>query len=677
MLSDLDIKFKYDSDKDDLVEEFYIPVLSNSIEYLRMSGFFSSSSLAISARGISKLIENDGKMKLLCSAKLSEEDLEALERSNENPEKYIEESFINDLYSLEEGFVKDHVEALGWMLANDSLEIKIAIPENGRGMFHSKVGILKDNYENKVSFSGSDNETAQGWLFNIEEFKVFRSWDSSEEKFVNQDLEDFEDYWNHNTFKTKIIDLPIAIKNELISLAPSSKLDLNLLDDGKRIKLRDYQVQAMDAWFDNGCKGLFEMATGTGKTFTALSAFKKLSDSKDRLLTVIACPQSHLIDQWIKDVEKFHEGPIITASSKNSKWKQDLQDLRKDFYFELVDKAVVMTTHKSLASDFFMENISKFKVEKMLIVDEVHGIGSAQQHIGLLEDYNYRLGLSATPHRWMDPKGTQIVFNYFKGVVFEFDIERALMDINPDTGETYLAPYEYRPILVDLSKEEYVKYNYYAKKIDDLLKNENYSKKSLKNLCSSRKDILDNAYAKYVAFINILEERPDIDKLIIFCAPKQIDDVQMILNKKRIIPQHRFTQSESARKTMKNPISQREEILQKFSNGSYKALVAIKCLDEGVDVPAAENAIILSSTANPREHVQRRGRILRRAPGKEKAIIYDVLVFPKDKTLYGNYAVKKDIKRYYEFARNAENSFECLKLLKKIYAKMDGYGSFV
>ncbi len=672
MLSDLDIKFKYDSDKDNLVEEFYIPVLSNSVEYLRMSGFFSSSSLAISARGISKLIENDGKMKLLCSAKLSEEDLDALERSNENPEKYIEESFINELYSLEEGFVKDHVEALGWMLANDSLEIKIAIPENGRGMFHSKVGILKDNYGNKVSFSGSDNETAQGWLFNIEEFKVFRSWDDSEEKFVNQDLEDFEDYWNHNTFKTKIIDLPIAIKNELIALAPSSKLDLNLLDDGKRIKLRDYQVQAMDAWFDNGCKGLFEMATGTGKTFTALSSFKKLSDSKDRLLTVIACPQSHLIDQWIKDVEKFHEGPIITASSKNSKWKEDLQDLRKDFYFELVDKAVVMTTHKSLASDFFMEHISNFKVEKMLIVDEVHGVGSTQQHIGLLEDYDYRLGLSATPNRWMDPKGTQIVFNYFKGVVFEFDIERALMDINPDTGETYLAPYEYRPIIVDLNREEYREFDYYTSKIDEILDEQSKggatNENRLKKLLNSRKDIVDNAYAKYGAFIDILKENPDIDKLIVYCSYLQIDDVQKILNNQRIIPQHRFTSSESARKTIKNPVSERELLLKGFAEGSYKALVAIKCLDEGVDVPAAENAIIMSSTSNPREHVQRRGRILRRYPGKEKAIIYDILVFPRTHSVYAAELIKKDVKRYYEFAKNAENSWECLQLLKKIYA---------
>ena len=191
MFSDLNIKFKYDSDVDDLVNDFYIPVLSNSVEYWKMSGFFTSSSLAISAQGITKLINNNGKMKLLCSAKLNEDDFKVILESNTDPIKFIENSFLEDLNSLEEGFIKDHVEALGWMIAKGHLEIKIAIPENNKGMFHSKIGILKDLNENILSFSGSDNETANGWLYNIEEFKVFKSWDESENKFVNQDMDDF------------------------------------------------------------------------------------------------------------------------------------------------------------------------------------------------------------------------------------------------------------------------------------------------------------------------------------------------------------------------------------------------------------------------------------------------------------------------------------------------------
>ena len=213
LLKNLNLKYEYDSDKDNLIEDFYVPVLSNSTEYYRMSGFFSSSSLAISANGIAEFIRNNGKMKLLCSANLSKEDFEIIEEINENPEDFIEKSFIRDFNNLEDEFIRNHVEALGWMLANDLLEIKIAIPKDINGMFHSKVGILKDEDDNFISFSGSDNETASGWLYNIEEFKVFKSWDGSEEKFAYSDLNKFNEYWEGNTLRTNVFDLPSALKN--------------------------------------------------------------------------------------------------------------------------------------------------------------------------------------------------------------------------------------------------------------------------------------------------------------------------------------------------------------------------------------------------------------------------------------------------------------------------------
>ena len=670
MLNDLNIKFKYDSDKDDLINEFYMPVLSNSSEYYRMSGFFSSTSLAISAQGISNFIINDGKMKLICSAVLSKEDKRIIEESNENPTKFIEKYALNDFRSMNEGFVKEHVEALGWMLANDLLEIKIAIPKNDQGIFHSKIGVLKDEEDNIISFSGSDNETASGWLHNIEEFKVFCSWDESEKKFVYSDLDDFNRYWRGDTVKTDVVDIPLAIKNELIKLAPKSKNDLTIFKSKKsKIKLRDYQNEAIKNWFNNDCCGLLEMATGTGKTFTALSCFKELADSKDKLVTVIACPQSHLIDQWVKDVKIFHDGKIIIASGKNSNWKDDLKNLRKKFLYGAIDKAVVMTTHASLSSDYFIKTIKKFDVERLLIVDEVHGIGSFKQRLGLNECYEYRLGLSATPKRWFDEEGTTIIEDFFKGTVYEFDISRALTEINPDTNETYLAPYYYYPIIVDLNDEEYDEYISYSYKIAQILSSKKIKNKDkeLTKYNTLRQRIINNAENKYFEFDRLLKENPGIDKLIVFCSPQQIDYVQQILNENRVIPQHKFTEKESATISKITGMSERDEILQLFAEGSYKALVAIKCLDEGVDVPVAETAIIMSSTSNPREHVQRRGRILRRAPGKKYAVIYDILVFPEEQTDAGSKIMKKEILRYKEFAENAINSYDCLKLLRKYY----------
>ena len=671
MLKNEDIKFKYDSDKDDIVNEFYIPVLSNSVEYYRMSGYFSSSSLAIAARGIADFILNGGKMKLLCNAELTKEDYEIIEKTNQDPVDFIQSSFIHDLHNIEDKFIKNHVEALGWMLANGFLEIKIAIPKDKKGIFHSKVGILKDNENNFISFSGSDNETAAGWLYNIEEFKVFKSWDSSEEKYVDSDLKTFFEYWNGSTVRTDVIDLPSAVKDELIEFAPVSRKELVIISQKTRkpINLREYQEDAIDSWFANDCRGLFEMATGTGKTITSLSAFKQLSSTKDKLVTVIACPQLHLIDQWIKDVENFHTGKILVASSKEPKWKSKISSLHRDFYMNLEDKVVIMTTHDTLASDFFVKYIKKIRSDKLLIVDEVHGIGSSQRLNGLIGEYDYRLGLSATPKRWFDEEGTQAIYDYFGDVVFEFDIKRALTDINPDTGKHYLTPYYYYPIIVDLNDEEYAEYRELSQKIAKAIarKKNNKEKISLSALCTQRQRIINNAEEKYVEFRKLLKEHEDIDKLIVYCSDRQIDRIQEILNEEKIIPQHRFTHKESSSKTQKELFSQREKILHNFENGNYRALVAIKCLDEGVDVPVAENAIILSSTSNPREHVQRRGRILRNAPGKEFATIYDFLVFPKEKTESGSKIMKKEIDRYKEFAELAINSLDCLDILDKYY----------
>lgn len=671
MLKNEDIKFKYDSDKDDIVNEFYVPVLSNSVEYYRMSGYFSSSSLAISARGIADFILNNGKMKLLCNAQLTKEDYDIIEKTNQDPIEFIQDLFIRDLHNIEDNFIRDHVKALGWMLANGFLEIKIAIPKDKKGIFHSKVGILKDNENNFISFSGSDNETAAGWLYNIEEFKVFKSWDSSEEKYVDSDLKTFFEYWNGDTVRTDIIDLPSAVKKELIDYAPVSRKELVVVSKKTRkpIKLREYQDDAIDSWFNHNCRGLFEMATGTGKTITSLSAFKQLSSTKDKLVTVIACPQLHLIDQWIKDVENFHTGKIIKASSKEKDWKSKLSALHRDFYMGLEDKVVIMTTHDTLASDFFIDKIKKIKSDKLLIVDEVHGIGSSKRLEGLIEDYNYRLGLSATPKRWFDEDGTRAIYDYFGDVAFDFDIKRALTDFNPDTGKHYLTPYYYYPIIVDLTEEEYSEYQDLSQKIAQAIarKNNNNGKISLSALCNQRQKIINNAEAKYEEFRKLLREHEGIDKLIVYCSDRQIDRVQEILNEENVSPQHRFTHKESSSKKKNELFSQRESILNNFEKGNYKALVAIKCLDEGVDVPVAENAIILSSTSNPREHVQRRGRILRNAPGKEYANIYDFLVFPKEKTESGIKIMKKEIDRYKEFAELAINSLDCLEILDKYY----------
>ena len=244
-------------------------------------------------------------------------------------------------------------------------------------------------------------------------------------------------------------------------------------------------------------------------------------------------------------------------------------------------------------------------------------------------------------------------------------------EINPDTNETYLTPYEYHPIFVDLSDEEYDSYYDYTHKIAALLNNKNKSRnsESVSKYCIARQRILNNAEEKYNALNEILKKNEGIDKLIVYCSDKQLPNVQKILNKNDVFPQHKFTKDESARKSKKTGYSERDFILKNFEKGSYKALVAIKCLDEGVDVPSAENVIIMSSTSNPREYIQRRGRVLRRAPGKEKAVIYDILVFPDDDSSFSAKIFQKELIRYKEFAKNAINDYDCFTKLNKYYKR--------
>lgn len=238
-LAELNIKKHYSSDSDDILKDFYIPVLQESIKYDRLAGFFSSSSLAVAARGIVGLIDNGGKMKLIVSPRLSEQDVKIIKESYEKPEKYIENKMLFELDNLKDKFTFGHLQALGWLLANKKLDIKIAIPFDknnimsyedsfSRGIFHLKIGILKDVEGDTLAFSGSVNESASGWLENIEEFKVFRSWEPKEEEYLKADILKFENYWEDKSTKVKAIQIPDAIEKKLIEFAPSQRKELDI-----------------------------------------------------------------------------------------------------------------------------------------------------------------------------------------------------------------------------------------------------------------------------------------------------------------------------------------------------------------------------------------------------------------------------------------------------------------
>ncbi len=469
---ELEIKSSYDSDDDDILNDFYNPVLANSVEYSRLAGFFTSSALAVAARGIRGLLKNDGKMKLVAGAMLKKEDVEAIRLGLEKPEEVINRAAINDLDSIEDEFVRDHVMALGWLIAKQKLEIRIAIVEdkNGRpldadsilrkGVFHQKIGIFTDGNGRKISFSGSVNETATAWTENIEEFKVFREWVEAEHEHFLSDYKKFNKYWNNESQRVKTMTAPQAIKDKLIQMAPKDieKLELEKWDSqgSKRknqITLYEHQKEAIESWIENGMRGIFEMATGTGKTFAALRGLMKTSEIHKKLVVIITCPYQHLIQQWRREIEKFGiTFDFIIADSSNPLWKDNLADSLVDISLGYKEKIIILTTHRTFSSDNFMSIVKEHKKDFniLLIADEVHGLGAERGRIGLIDEYDFRLGLSATPKRWFGSIGTQAIYNYFNDVVFEFTLKDAINTINPATGRTYLTPYRYIPKFVSL-----------------------------------------------------------------------------------------------------------------------------------------------------------------------------------------------------------------------------------
>lgn len=692
-LRNLELKKSYDSDSDDILNGFFAPALSVSIHYSRLTGFFSSTSLAVAAKGILGLIRNGGRVDLVTGAMFRREDVEAIREAYENPERVLEKAMLRELDNIENEFVKDHVRALGWMVANKRLCIKVAVvidkdeyPLDSKsvereGIFHQKVGILEDLDGNRISFSGSDNESASGWKGNIEEFKVFRNWVETERDYFEADFSKFSKFWEGRASRTKIVDIPEAIEKKLVQIAPESIEELDLdrwvakKTQSGAFDLRDYQKKAVENWLGNGKRGILEMATGTGKTITALSCLKETFESQDKIVVVISSPFMHLSEQWIRESDKFgiRCDKIIADSSRN-RWKDELVDGILDVENGIAPRLMVLTTHDTFSSENFMSIIRQSRQRMpglgfLLVVDEVHGIGAPVRRKGLIEEYDYRLGLSATPKRWFDLAGTDKIFEFFGDVVFEFSLKDAI-----DAG--YLTGYIYEPHFTSLTPEEMERYESETRKISRAYhrsKDENEKDGIFTLLCIKRQKIIRNAINKLVVFQQMLDEIGNIDYCLVYCSPKQIRDVQDILNRRNII-QHKFTESEGTKSEARfGGLSERDYLIKKFSDGVYRVLVSMRCLDEGVDVPPARLGIMLDNSGNPREYIQRRGRVLRKFPGKKVAIIHDVIVEPtlrpqvsKELGDLERKIIGKELQRYREFAQTAQNAVKCLRQMENI-----------
>lgn len=694
-LQDLDLRSAYETLQEDPVSEFYVPALRESVAYDRIAGYFSSTSLALAARGILGLIENGGHMRLIVSPNLSSEDVEAIRRSTEDPQAYIESLMIQDLSDLGDTLRSDHVRALGWMLANGLLEIRIACvvgedSETTGALFHQKVGILKDAEGNRVSFSGSINETASGWLSNAEEFKVFNSWTIGHEGFLVSDESKFDEFWSGKRTYARVLKPSEAFNAHLVRLGEGFSLEkiklkkyvqeLQREEAMESITLFPYQEEALKKWENSDRRMLFEMATGTGKTRTAIACSNIAKSTCDQFVCIVAAPEITLARQWETEFDalgvEFDQVVFADSSSGGRRiWEPGIRRALSRIRAAIDSSLLVVVTHSTAYKEEFTEMFAYLNdaVKICFIGDEVHGLGARLRRKALVERYDYRIGLSATPSRWFDDEGTRVIKDYFNNQTFEFNIKDAQQTIRPGTSHAFLAPYAYLPVFVTLDDEEMEQYIRLTERIAKLSHSEDdETQETVERLMMKRADITKNASAKIEAFRELIEREEHVDNTLIFTSPEQISNVTKILSENRISA-HPYTQAQGTRKQKEyGGISEREYLIKQFRLGGYQALVAISCLDEGIDVPSADTAVLLSNSTNPREYIQRIGRVIRFYEGKERSYIIDFVVEPDwsrvcdpDILKFETRVFERELCRVAEMADNAINSVEILQKVNK------------
>lgn len=698
----LDIKPSYESGIGDIVQDFYEPVLTEAVLYDRISGFFTSTSLAVAARGMCNFIKNGGIMRLITSPILSSDDIRVIEQLIEKKGEIKSKELGLDLSSLEDLFISDHVKAFGWLLEHGKIDIRLAIllgNDNkpitkekilSAGLFHQKIGILSDIEGNHISFSGSINETASAWAKNDEEFKVFKEWEESS-SYYKEDRERFNTIWEGKKRNVLIVDLPHAVKNELIEYSKDfdvEKLSAKQYIEKKRqqvspfeldgLSLFYYQKEALDKWKSVGYSLLFEMATGTGKTRTAIAGLNYIQHKHSRTITVIACPQNALAKQW-KDNEvsnfKLSIDKEIIIDGTVSNWKTILTEVCLENGAGFADHCIIYTTHNTASSEDFISILTQNVSHRTILTfvgDEVHWLGAKTLRKALLPHYKYRIGLSATPSRWFDDAGTRLLENYFGNNHFEFSMKDALTEINPLTGKHFLVDYMYLISRISLTEDEGQRYSELTEKISKLYRMKDTNAEvteSYDRLLQKRAEIIKNADNKYSVLSIILDhliKEGEMENLIIFVSPQQKNKVLDMLRNKGII-HHQLTQNEgNVPRKEYDGLTERQHIIKFFKEKKYQALVAIKCLDEGIDIPSACRGILMSSSSNPREYVQRIGRIIRQDKDKKMAYLYDICVessgsLSRDLQEIDSKIRANERRRLKEIATNAVNSVDALQ----------------
>lgn len=723
---------------------FFSECLCNSTRFDLMLGFFSSSAISILSDGFASFLNNGGRMRLIINDILTESDKDAIERGLGN--SLLEAFDINNIEKLQETLSernKHFFECLSWLIRNDKIEIRVITPITGEGIAHTKCGVFYDGIS-KVAFDGSVNFSRTALLENKESLTAACSWDGEIEIAKIKDTEKefsmtFEGkdesvrYIDATNIKTRISslfpdkeltellndeykilsdtqksDIPISVKMALKNAQEKVKKAIEKYNIGNTEEIkddpsaphfpypsgpRDYQHKAFEEWKANGQKGLFAMATGTGKTITSLNCLYEIYKHSGYYKAIILVPTVTLVEQWESECLKFNFSNIIKVCSKNSSWRNDIDRLKVT---EKLNGSkglsyIIICTYASYGKPDVFNDLNEFsKKQLLLIADEAHNMGSPSLMRRLSGiPYLRKIGLSATPERQYDDSGNAKLREFFgaeEKYTYEYSMEQAIKN-------HVLCEYKYYPHVVRLTDNELEEYQKISLR---LAKFYNFSKGCfdknddiLTSLLIKRKRIIHKASRKIDAFKDIINSRiaekgnlkytlvyvpegnyPDTYEADTYISHDVIKDDP---DSEHLIDEYTQAIREAGERiTVKKFTAQssdRDATLEAFASGKLDVLTSMKCLDEGVDVPRSELAIFCASTGNPRQFIQRRGRILRTHKDKNEAIIHDLIVFPEISPEAESYKMEKNlvaaelarVKNFAELSRNPEDAIKELE----------------
>ena len=697
----INLKSTYNSEEDSIISDFYMPCLQEAVTYDRAVGFFSASMLTYAAQGLSKFVSNKGRMRLIIGHQVDDDEFEAIKKGDRLKEIYNSlsisfEKVINDVSS---DIYTCRLELLSWLVSTNRLQIKFAVRR--RGMYHEKIGILKDLEGNKIVFQGSANESKMALLpdFKFESISVYPSWEIDIYKRYGASYEArFERLWSNNAKDTVVVDVPSEIYNCLANIynkvtPPSDNLEDILFDELSSVKkknsllptlpkrlgtleyqLKDHQVKALANWKSNDFTGIFALATGAGKTITALHAATQLANHQKHLALVIAVPYQNLADQWCEVMELFSITAIRCYVSKVN-WQTELSTSISDFILNKTKPFIaIVVVNRTLSSDIFLNEIKRIKSENLLFIgDECHHHAN-KNIIKKLPDARFRIGLSATPWSKNEEEKERTLKSYYGDIVAHYSIENALRDdvltnYKYNTHNFYLTPDEteaYQKLSADIGKLVAIREQ--GGCINEQMLTAIYMKRarligSAENkfyiLDSYLRDSeIDNHTLFYCGDGSVIDEKTpeNSDELSI----RDVEHVAEILHKYGW-KTSRFTADES--------LKERHQIIDNFKNGFIDAMVSIRVLDEGIDIPVCKQAFLLASSRNERQFIQRRGRILRKSAGKELSIIHDFIALPSESIEIDDALknlVNSELDRLIEFAHVAINKSEIYSKGKEI-----------